>query len=831
MLAKRTFVVIFLSVALCLAGFSQTGGSVVVLQTELTNIQDSWLSNHLQNLIEENLQKYTDFTTVVDEAAEQKVKDQQRRAESTAHSESDIIEIGKLVNAKYALFSYARELGNAYTLTIHFTDLTTGVQRASITSQPYGKLEELYVHPGAVDEVTLALCERLGIVLTSAQKFVLQHGEGELTVNDQIELERKEQERFRQQMKDLDNQIIALKTSTEADAETQQKKLEALQVMNEMKLKAAQEREKRLREDQKKRQADIVAEESRKEESIRRRNALSAEIESKVKNLRAAKVQNANIMERIAFLETKKKTFNELQDELTKRKEEIDRAAEEEFDSKKAKIEEREWQAGELADGQPIPSAVKRRKDEIDSLSQELKARIETEKSAVEKELQPISRVLLDEIVTDYRNLENTTVTISSIRNEKDIQYSIGTFNGAKNYWPVLLYFYNDGKESIGQYQTSISYQAVTGKKPFSEGGRKEQEEARRNDFLNTVDTYNSLFARKVPVLMYEVDYTAEPWTVPSQYRICFKELRIKDTQSGKLLLKEEITNLDTIVSFAENQIKTAYYTRIISPKDKNTPAYLLYELALAAEKNGDDDDASNLMRRAADKKYTPALAYIERKEAEERERQRMEAQAKADEEERKRQEKEMEKRRKKAERDARYASPRLGFAFSGELSPSIQNYVFEIKKMGRMWYGGCGVNAWLKNKGQNDSWYDPRGLWLNLWSEDTAWDAFCGYVLFGISVPTKRLRPYIEFGGGMGGVEISKDAHFGVYGYAKGGLELRLSSCLSIDAFCKPQGTLYLVNTGEKYVDKDGKTQEKSESHTTGTVTGGISITFWKIR
>lgn len=834
MLAKRTFTIIFLSVAFCLAGFSQTSGSVVVLQTELTNIQDTWLSNHLQNLIEENLQKYTDFTTVVDEAAERKVKEQQRRSESTAHSENDIIEIGQLVNAKYALFSYARELGNAYTLTIHFTDLTTGVQRATAISRQYNKLEELYAHPGAVDEVTLALCERLGIVLTSAQKFVLQHGEAELTVNDQIELERKEQERFRQQMKDLDNQIIALKTSTDQDAETQQKKLEALQAMNELKLKAAQEREKRLREDQKKRQADMMAEETRKEESIQRRNAMSAEIESKVKNLRAAKVQNANIMERIAFLETKKKTFNELQDELAKRKEEIDRAAEEEFNSEKAKIEEPGWRAGELADGEPTTKAKERRNDEIESILKKLKTHIKKEKSAVEKELQPISLALLNEIIMDYRTIENTTVTISSIRNEKDIQYSIGTFNGDKNSWPVLLYFYNDGKENIGQYQTSISYQAVTEKKPFSEmiiRNNKEQEEASYHEFLNTVDTYNSLFARNVPVLTYEVDYTVEPWTVPSQYRICFKELRIKDTQSGKLLVKEEITDLDKIVSFAEYQIKTAYYAQVISPKDKTVPAYLLYEFALAAERNGNEAEASNLMHRAAEKKYTPALEYIERKEAEERERQRMEAQAKADEEEQKRQEKEMEKQRKKAEREARYASPRLGFAFTGEVSPSIQNYAFEIKKMGRMWYGGCGINAWLKNKGRNDSWYDPRGLWQNIWSEDTAWDALCGYVLFGISAPAKRLRPYIELGGGMGGVEISKDAHFGVYGYAKGGLELRLSSCLSIDAFCKPQGTLYLVNTGEQYVDKDGKTREKSESHTTGAVSGGVSITFWKIR
>ncbi|MDE7291000.1 MAG: hypothetical protein K2N58_03040 [Treponemataceae bacterium] len=797
MLAKRTFAVILLSLALCLAGFSQTSGSVVVLQTELTNIQDSWLSNHLQNLIEENLQKYTDFTTVVDEAAERKVKEQQRRSESTAHSESDIIEIGKLVNAKYALFSYARKAGNAYTLTIHFTNLTTGVQRASITSRQYGKLEELYAHPGAVDEVTLALCERLGIILSTAQKYVLQHGEAELTINQQIELERKEQERFRQQMKDLDKQIIALKTSTEVDAETQQKKLEALRAMNEQKLKAAQEREKRLREDQKKRQADMVAEESRKKESIQRRNKMSAEIEIKVKNLRATKVQNANIMERIAFLETRKKTFNELQNELAKRKEEIDHAADEEFNLKKAEIEARPWRAAELADGEPTATAKERRNGEIESIMKKLKMQAEKEKFIVEKELQPTSRALLDEIITDYRNLENITVTISSIRNEKDVQYSIGTFNGDKNYWPVLLYFYNDGKESIGQYQTSISYQTVTGKKPFSEMSfyyNKEQEEEAYNDFLDTVDMYNSLFARTVPVLTYEVDYTVEPWTIPSQYRICFKKLRIKDTQSEKVLLNEDITDLDKIVSFSECEIQASYYAQIIPPNDKNIPGYLLYKFALEAKKNGNPAGISNLMRYAAEKKYTPALGYVERKEAEQSERQRMEAQAKAKEEKRKKDEKEKYKRRKAAARDALYDSPRLGFSLSGDFSPLSQNYAIEIKKMGKMLYYGGGVNVWLWNNKLDD---------------------FLNHALFGLSIPLKRFRPYIELGGGFGIASISGGKYLGLYGYAKGGVEARISPHISIEAFCKPQ---YAKMPGNDNV------------YRAGSISGGVSITFWKI-
>ena len=815
MLAKRMFAVIFLLMALCLAGFAQTNGSVVVLQTELQNISgNAWLPNHLQNLIEENLQKYTDFTTVVDAVAERKVKEQQRRAESLAHSESDIIEIGKLVNAKYALFSFVRRTENTYILSIDFTDLTTGVHRASITSRQYGKLEDLYARPGAVDEVTLSLCNRLGIVLSVAQKYVLQHGENDLSVSQHLELEKKEQERFRQQIEDLDKQIALLNTSTEADAETQQKKIAALRAMNEQKLKAAQEREKRLYDDQKRRQADMAAEASRKEASIQRRNSLGAEIERKVKNVRAVKVQNANILERIGFLETKKKTFNELQEELSKRKEEIDTSTDEEFKAKKAEIETRPWRAAELADGKPSAAAVERRNGEIDSIWRKLKEQAEKEKCAVEEELKPTSDALLNEIVDDYRMLENTTVTISSIRNEKDIQYSIGTFNGNENEWTVLLYFYNDGKESIGQYQTSISYHAVTGKKSFSEiknsFHNKEQEEVNYNDFLDTVDMYNSLFARNVPVLTYEVDYTIEPGSVPSQYRICFKEMRIKDTQSGTVLITEKIADLDKIVSFPECQIKTAYYAQIISPKDKNIPVYILYRFALAAEKNGSNVDALNLMHRAVEKNYRPALEYIRGKETKEREKQLMASKAKTDEKKQKKREKE----KKKIVRNTLYdIEHRLGFSLSGDFSPSIQNYAFEMKYVGardfKSFIVGGGVNTWFRNGN---------------------WDILCTYIILNWTIPLKRIRPYFEFGGGFGAVNLSKGSEFGFYGYVKGGLEARLSPHISIDVFCKPHGEFYLADTGEEYVGDDGKTKREVEPYGVSAISGGASIILWKL-
>lgn len=820
MFSKQMFAVVFLVSAVCFAGFAQPKGTVVVLQAEVQNISgNAELPNYIKNFIEENIQKYTSFATVVDEAAERKVKEQQRRSESAAHSESDSIEIGKLMNAQYAIFPSVRKAGNAYTLNIRFTDLTTGVHRATITSRQYGRLEELYSHPGAVDEVTLELCGRLGIELSPTQKLVLQHGESDLSVEQQLEMERKEEERFQQQMKELDTQIAVLNRSVQADAETQRKKLEAQKALSEQKLKAAQERIQRRYEEQEKRLADMKAEANREESSIARRNKMSEELSRKTKSVRAASAQNLNIMGRIELLETKKKTFNEMQEELAKHKEEIEQDTESEFEKKKAEIESRPWRAAELAGGKPTEEAKKRRKNEIAAQLDKLRAQADKEKAAVEKEVHVSSDPLLEEIIGEYTYLEKTVVTISSIKNEKDIQYSVGTFNGDTNSWSVLLYFYNNGKESLGQYKASVSYQALTGKKTFSERKEnfrsREQEESAYNEFLDDVDLYNSLFAHSAQVLTFEVDYVVEPWSVPSQYRICFKELRIKDTLDGKLLHSEKIVGLEKIVSFPEYHIQAEHYVRIVSPTSKNIPSYLLYEFALAAQKNGDNAETSRLMRRATEKKYTPALNYFAQKEANELEQQRATAQAKAEEEGRKWQEREIEKLWKKAQNDELYHARRLGFALSGDFSPAVQNFAFEIKYFSDSYYNPLKLLlvAMLPPLAGFSGFYLGGGV--NTWLRDEDWDALCAYFLFGFSVPLKRIRPYIECGGGIGGVKMSEDANVGFYGYVKGGVELRISPHLSIDGFCKPQGY-----TGEK----------SSESYYVGALSGGISIVFWKL-
>lgn len=819
MLAKRKLISIIFMTAICLGISAQTNGNVVVLKTELENITGhTELQSVIQNLLIENLQKYTNFTTVIDENTERKVKEQQRRSESTSHSRTDIIEIGKLVNAKYALFSDIKKLEKTYIFSINFTDLTEGIHRVTTTSKQYKSLEELYAPTKAIDEVTLILCDRLGIKLSKAQRDALQYGETSLSSDQQLELQKREEERYIQNMKNIDAQLQELRASTQADAATQMKKLESQRALDEIKATAAKERAQRLIEDQKRQMEDQKAEAARQKESIQQRNKMSEDAAKKIDEIRGLKIQNSSILDRIAHLEAKKEAFNDLQNDLKIRKKEIDDNTDKEFNVKKTEIENRQWRAGELSNGNPTERAIEYRDSEIAEVRNKLEKQADSIKNEMEKELQRSTNGLLKEIIDEYTFFERTTITASSVRNEKDVQYSIGSYNADNDSWSVTLYFYNNGQQSLGQYKTAISYQNLTGMNP------EEHFKNNRNEFLDAIDIYGSLFVRKEPILTFEVDYIVEPWSVPSQYRIHYKELRIKNTVTEKVLYKEPISDLNWILTFPECYISTTYYAHIISPKSKSVPGYILYEFALSAENGGDSVNASNLMHRAAEKGYSPALDYIAQKEANEREKLRIAAEEKDTEAERKRQEKETEKQRKKSYADMLYSSPRLGFVFNGDISlpdKSMQNYAFEIKYFRN--------DSERKHRRISSALLLPilpialltqlpgsyAGGGVNAWINDDGFDALYVYAIIGLSAPLRRIRPYLELGGGMGGMHDE----FGVYGYVKGGLEARLSPHISIEAFCRPQG-------GFHSQEKDGE----SANHYVGAVSGGIGISFWKI-
>lgn len=109
-------------------------------------------------------------------------------------------------------------------MSADFTDLTTGVQKASATSKEYTQASSLYGSTGAVDEITLALAGKLGIKISDLNKNLLSTGSSSFSVDEQLELARQNEEQFRKLMADYDADLARLSASNDLSAVESKKK-------------------------------------------------------------------------------------------------------------------------------------------------------------------------------------------------------------------------------------------------------------------------------------------------------------------------------------------------------------------------------------------------------------------------------------------------------------------------------------------------------------------------------------------------------------------------------------------------------------------------------
>ena len=287
---------ILLAAAMLVAGFIyaqniEKGAAVQVLTPETVNLpagDAAWLPGQIQDKVKSNVQDYLELKTVVDSKAEAAVKKLQAEAEGSARDENTAIELGKLTTAKYALFTKIRKTASGYVVSADFTDLTTGVQKASATSKEYAQASSLYGSTGAVDEITLALAGKLGIKVSDLNKNLLSTGSSSFSVDEQLELARQNEEQFRKMMADYDADLARLSASNDLSAVESKKKIEAEKALLEEKQNAGKKRQEDLRAQKERADADAKLE---AEQAIKILEANWASVEMKDGNPTEAAMQ------------------------------------------------------------------------------------------------------------------------------------------------------------------------------------------------------------------------------------------------------------------------------------------------------------------------------------------------------------------------------------------------------------------------------------------------------------------------------------------------------------------------------------------------------------
>lgn len=505
---------------------------VQVINYEITSLnisESSWLPSQIQDKFKSNLQSYLGMKTVVDSKAESALKKLQAESENVGRDENTAIELGKIISAKFALFTKIRKVGANYVIAVDFTDLTTGEQMASCMSKEYSNAEYLYGNTGAVDELTLALAEKLGIKVSDLNKNYLTSGSASFSVDEQLALAKENEAKFNKMMANYDAELAKLTTSNDINAIQNKKRIEAEKALLQEKQNAEKNRQAELQAQKERAEADKKLEAERSIALKTQRDKLAQDAAAKASEVRKLKMEKQGVLGQINVIESKKKALVEIRQGVENRSIELYNQLQTDIKSEFERITNKSYSTVELgSDGKPTEQALTRRENQRISKYDELHQKFYADCESVKQATMSQQNALLQEIIQDQTNLTKPR-TVSSMGDE--LKVSFGPYEGSKNGWNAYLSLYSDG---ILVYTDTVivSYEAVAGKK--APNMETELNDAVIEEYTNNVDMYNSLLTRGDPILYFVLEYSvkAKSEDNPSEYDFIYKNLKVYNTLS-----------------------------------------------------------------------------------------------------------------------------------------------------------------------------------------------------------------------------------------------------------------------------------------------------------
>ncbi len=552
----KTFVFFAFTIFVSAKVFAQTG-AVWVMPTEVSDLsvaEAKWLPGEVHRAFRQNFTNYTIFT-VADEDADALAKIQ-GRSYNVNISEADVVRMGRQTGAKYVIRSTLKKTPNGYTFSAVFQDLEKGTRYAESSSSV--KLSTLlYDTPGcAVNDVTVKLCKTLdrvfaGAELTRLTETMLMKGEDSISDEDQMRYYKEEEARIKKQIDDA-NKIIQQNTaSTDEEAELQvtiatlqKQKLETLQKQNEA-------RQKRIEEEAKQRLADLEKEAERSLEQKKRISEQQKILAEKIQEVRQSNFESASLSAKISQIEAKKKAVVEIRKDFDKDKEEITARYETEYLAKADEIMNAPLRSAQKdGNGNMLPQVRELRNDDIAVAQKEIYARRDSEIKEYEKNSEKAENELISQVKAQQKDL-TAEVIADSIKN-RDLRLYVSPYDGGNLGWNVLIVF--DGKDFVDSNSSSLinyediiflAYTDVTGKKLDT----RKNSYLVDDNYLDTVDLWSSLFANNANPINAEIYYHVEPESSnkPSQYKIIFSKLVIKNTATGKKILSKNLSYSQTL--------------------------------------------------------------------------------------------------------------------------------------------------------------------------------------------------------------------------------------------------------------------------------------------
>ena len=509
-----TLVSIFMVTAL----FSQERVKNLVVISDSKNLtagENAYLPDSVRDKLESNFQTYTSYEMI--SSNEASIKKLQRKSETAGFDEETAIEVGKLTSASHAIFLVVVKVGKNYSVTAEFANLTTGKSIAKKMVSGISRAEELFSTAGcAVDEITIDLCDQLGIPLSNTQKFMLKYGNASYSDKEKLEMFNQEITNYNKQIATINKEIAALSKNTDLSATAKKAKLESERALMEEKRKVAEANKVRLAEIEKAKAEDLIANNERSEEQKKKILNVAKEVNDKAAKLRKMKMDNQTALGMQRVIELKKATLIDIRENVKKEQRTIEKLYIKEYDLKIEDVNKKPWRKAELSGGQPIESAIRERELKVADLRIERDVKIREEQNRIENATEQSQKEIFNEILTDLEDLEEKTFYANTLNG--NLFVSIDEFDGNKKSWDMKYSVLCDGVE-LYFGEGEIKYSDLERIRPSG------------MSLLDAVDMYDRLFKCNEPVLTFDIAYKVKSIKHEiSTYEYEFGALKVFDT-------------------------------------------------------------------------------------------------------------------------------------------------------------------------------------------------------------------------------------------------------------------------------------------------------------
>lgn len=509
------------------------GNRYAVFEPALINISSSeasWLGESVKSYLNTQIKLYTGMTSV-NVANTDVIKQYQKKSVSGEMDEESSIEIGKMLSAQFAIISKITKTDETYMLSCVVTDLTTGVNSASYDIRNVPKASDLY--GSAMNKLILNLVPQMGVNLTAMGKYSLNNDGTDISTEQQAVLNKQELESYSKQLAQMETDLAKYKTSDalkNQDMQNERAKLETEQNLLKQKQQQAEKKQMELEERAEREAKEKAAAAERSEQANAMLKSLSGSVEEAAANVRKAQFSNMSPEERIILIETKKRTYIDINNQIETQKNILKLQAENEYKAVAKDVNDpKSYDKFDLYEENgkllPVPEAVK----ELEAKNQKEKERITASLNAdinnITKNTNEQIASIKKEINSDLNNLGKKE-TASSLSDEG--LFKVLSWNGKDRVWNAQFNIYLGNIPFITQNFT-LSFTEL--KNEFSDtlGGLSNGQ---------AFEVLDSMFTMGTPIIYAEADYKIESMEekYPSCYTVTALEFRIVNSQTGKVI-------------------------------------------------------------------------------------------------------------------------------------------------------------------------------------------------------------------------------------------------------------------------------------------------------